>query len=568
MDKNTQYTELLREQMASAGRENRWLEFKLNHQDPDKLGEYISALSNGACLDNQDYGYLYFGVEDGTLAVKGTTFDISREKAKGNQSLEIYLRQHISPRISFTVEKFLFDDKIPVVMVRVPAAKNEPTTYFRKSYIRVDSHVTEMTPYADWMRSIYMSRLDWSGEVIQEASIDDLDRDAIKLVRDGYCRRFSDYASEAEGWSDHVLLDKAGLTRDGKITRTALLLAGKRESAWKLDYIAEIVWRCDDGGKTVGDIFTIPFVLSTTKLLHRIRNYQIKIYPDTSLIPAEVWKYDTRSILEALHNCIAHQDYTLNGRIIVKEESDRLTFESSGSFYDGRYEDYVLGEKTPKRYRNPFLMKAMVNVKMIDSQGYGIHNLFEGQKERFLPMPDYDITDNSVVLHLPGTVIDKNYSLVLMENSDISLMDSVLLDRVQKGEEISHDACMRLRKKHLIEGRYPHIYISRTVAGITDQKPEYSKHKGVNLEACEAVILSSLKDHGSLLRKEINDLVWNMLSDLLSESQKKERISYILKKMTRDGIIYNTTIGNRSEYLLVNHKQIPSDSERFPSDKM
>lgn len=45
-------------------------------------------------------------------------------------------------------------------------------------------------------------------------------------------------------------------------------------------------------------------------------------------------------------------------------------------FFDGDYNQYVLGEKTPKRYRNPALMKAMVNVKMIDSQGYGIHNLF------------------------------------------------------------------------------------------------------------------------------------------------------------------------------------------------
>ena len=76
-------------------------------------------------------------------------------------------------------------------------------------------------------------------------------------------------------------------------------------------------------------------------------------------------------------------------------------------------------------------MKAMVNLKMIDSQGYGIHNLYVRQKERYLPMPDYDGTDDThVTMHLPGAVIDENYSLILMENHDISLTEAVLLDQV------------------------------------------------------------------------------------------------------------------------------------------
>lgn len=550
MDKNEQYTKQLKEQMKAITGENRYLEFKSNHQDPDKLGKYISALSNGACLDNQDFGYLYFGVEDKTLEIIGTSFDISREKAQGNQSLEIYLRQHVSPNIDFRIEKFLYEGKVPVVMFRIPAAVNEPTYFLRKPYVRVDSHVTDLTPYADWMRTIYLSRSDWSAGIIQDATINDLDKDAIKLVREGYCLRFPDYADEMTKWSEQVFLDKAGLTIDGEITRATMLLIGRPESAPKLGHIAQIVWKCKEEGNTVGDVYTIPFVLSTSKLLQRIRNYQFKIYPDNSLIPTEVWKYDTRSILEALHNCIAHQDYTLNERIIVTEDSERLTFESSGCFFDGSYEDYVLGEKTPKRYRNPFLMKAMVNVKMIDSQGYGIHNMFERQRSRFLPMPDYKLTDNSVVMHLPGTVIDKNYSLLLMENSDINLTESILLDKVQKRQEIPYTACQALRKKHLIEGRYPNIYISKTVAGITDKKAEYSKHKGVNTDACEAVILSALNDHGVLSREEIDELVKDMVSDLLVETQKKRRVLYILEKMIKKGLIINITKGNISKYLL------------------
>ena len=102
-----------------------------------------------------------------------------------------------------------------------------------------------------------------------------------------------------------MFLDKACLTIDGKITKATLLLVGKEEKAHKLNHIAQIVWKCFQDGQTFGDIYTIPFIRTTSELLNRIRNYRFKIYPKNSLIPAEVWKYDTESILEGLHNSIA-----------------------------------------------------------------------------------------------------------------------------------------------------------------------------------------------------------------------------------------------------------------------
>jgi ATP-dependent DNA helicase RecG len=73
----------------------------------------------------------------------------------------------------------------------------------------------------------------------------------------------------------------------------------------------------------------------------------------------------------------------------VTEDKDSLKFQNDGTFFEGDYRQYITGEKTPKSYRNPALVKAMVNIKMIDTQGYGIHKMFVSQKERFLPMPDY-----------------------------------------------------------------------------------------------------------------------------------------------------------------------------------
>jgi len=63
---------------------------------------------------------------------------------------------------------------------------------------------------------------------------------------------------------------------------------------------------------------------------------------------AEVSKYDRKVVLEALHNCIAHQDYTRNGRILVTERSDKLILENEGGFFEGEPKDYATGEKTPR----------------------------------------------------------------------------------------------------------------------------------------------------------------------------------------------------------------------------
>ena len=552
MSKDKEYTALLTKQIAVIGKEVRSLEFKSNYQDADRLGKYISALSNGACLDNEDYCYLYFGVEDETLKLLGTAFDVSRIKAKGNQNLEIFLRQYITPKIDFKIEEFHDESGKRYVVFIIPAAKGEPTCFMNIPYVRIDSSVSDLRPYTEWMRSIYNSQKDWTAEVIEDATMDDLDKDAIAKAREGYKQRFPNLAKECDGWDDKVFMDKACLTIGGKITRATLLLVGKETSAYKLNHIAQIVWKCFQDGQVFGDIYTIPFIRTTSELLGRIRNYRFKIYPKTSLIPAEVWKYDTESILEGMHNSIAHQNYEVGARIIVTERQDSLIFQNDGNFYDGDYKQYITGEKTPKSYRNPALVKAMVNIKMIDTQGYGIHKMFQSQKNRYLPMPDYDLsTSNVVILNLPGAIIDENYSLMLLANQDLTLTDAVLLDQVQKGHPIASEAIAMLRKRKLIEGRIPHIYVSKNIAQATDQKVEYSKHKGLADKKCEALLLDSLKDHGSLSKQEIERLLWDLLSDQLDEKQKKTKVYNILRKLRESGQIINETKGNKSLWFLV-----------------
>ena len=243
-------------------------------------------------------------------------------------------------------------------------------------------------------------------------------------------------------------------------------------------------------------------------------------------------------VLEAMHNCIAHQRYTSNCRILITEREDSLEFWNVGDFFEGKYEDYVEGKKTPKHYRNPFLVQAMVNIKMIDSQGYGIHTMFSRQKERYLPMPDYKTSvDDGVSLTIPGNVIDIDYSVRLIQDTSIDLTTAVLLDRVQKHLPISDNAIKRLRKAKLIEGRKPNFIISKTVAKSTGKEAEYSKKKGFSDAFCCDLILKSLGEHGSLSRYKINELLLEYLPKETSEQRKYYKIGNLLSKLRRQGKI-------------------------------
>ena len=539
MNDDVKYSELLDFYIKMFRREITWLEFKSNYQDADHLGKYISSISNSACLAHQEFGYLFFGVDNDTLTVKGTTFDVSDVKAKGNQALLLYLKLYITPKIDFRFDEFHYYGKERIVVLTVPAAKGEPTCFFDVSYIRIDSHVTELKPYTDWIRQIYTSGFDWTAQIVEGASLEDLDQDAIRKAREGYIQRNPDKADDCKAWDDATFLDRAKLTKGGRITKTTLLLVGKEESVDKLEHNAQLVWKLNTKAETAGEIFTIPFILSTTKLLNKIRNYRFKIYRDDSLIPAELWKYDEKMILEALHNCIAHQRMEANARIIVTETENDLTFLNTGDFFDGTYQDYILGTRTPQNYRNPFLARAMVNIKMIDTQGLGVHNLYLGQKNRFLPLPDYDLSDpGKTSLRITGTVIDRDYSLLLIKKTDLPLETVYLLDQVQKHKPISDEAVAMLREQGLVEGRKNHLIIAKSVAQSIDKEADYSKAKGFSKQFLCDLIQKALDEHGGLMKAKIDELLFEYLPQELTGEKKGWRVGYLLSSMKKEGRIY------------------------------
>lgn len=176
---------------------------------------------------------------------------------------------------------------------------------------------------------------------------------------------------------------------------------------------------------------------------------------------------------------------------------------------------------------------------MIDSIGSGIKRMFRVQRERFFPMPDYDFSGNKVKVTLTGKVLDMDYARVLARNPKLSLNQIILLDKVQKRKPLLEPELKLLRAKGLIKGKKPNIIISAKVAQTTGQKAVYTRNKAFSKQQYFDWIMQGIQDHGSLSRKDIEELVWSKLSDLYDEKQKKKKITNLISEMSRNETIKN-----------------------------
>lgn len=539
--------------------ETEWLEFKSNNKDPERIGKYLSALSNSASLANQKYGYLVWGIDDNTHEVIGTSFKPHLTKGKGNEDLEPWLARQLSSYVHFKIDEYDYDGK-PVVLFRVDATVNRPVRFNGHEYIRVGSALKSLADYPERAHRIW-NRIqeDWSAQAVIQATLGDLDEDALLKAREVFKAKHRNdaFSSEIDGWDNWTLLCKAGLATGRQLNRAAILLLGNPESISLLSpFVARMTWvlKNSDGVELDYQHFSPPFLSNVDVLFSRIRNLTIRELPGGTLFPVEISQYDEWVVREALHNCIAHQDYTLCSRISVVEQGDGLLFANAGRFIPGTVE-MVLQQDAPQRhYPNKQLTEAMVHLNMIDTIGSGIKRMFAFQKKRCMPMPDFDLSQpDEVRVRISGRILDENYSKLLMKQTELSLDQVILLDKVQKRVRISKEEAALLRKDNLIEGRMPALYISSGIAQVTGQKAEYTRNRAFDKQYYKDLVLEFLRQHKIATPDDIQRLVMDKLSDILTEKQRKDRIRALLYEMShRDKSVLNAGgRGNTARWKLI-----------------
>lgn len=519
-----------------------WLEFKRNFHSSEEIGERISALANSACLLEKKYGYLVFGIVDGTHDIVGTSFKPKQHKAKGNEDLEHWLVTRLSPKIHFTIHDFQINGK-NIALFEIPAATTTPVSFLHEAYIRIGSLTKPLKHHPELARKLWQSSAeDWSAEICHGATVADLDPAAINRARKVFADKNKRLADEVKEWNDITFLNKAKITISGQITHTAIILLGLPESSHFISPAqARITWilRGVDNFEKDYQHFEPPFLLAVDDVYQKIRNLNYRYLPFGTLFPEEIQQYDPYIIREALSNAIGHQDYRLGGGItVVEKEDSTLVFQNLGEFLPKTIENVLLRDAPEPKYRNPFLVNAMVNLNMMDTIGSGIKKMYQIQRNRYFPLPDYELSPDKVLVKFTGKVLDQDYAKQLAQVHDLSLHDLIALDKVQKEKLISDEEANELRKKGLIEGRKPNYIVAANIARHTEQQAEYMLLKGLNEEYYENAVLDLLKQFGQASRSDFDKFLAKKLPDVLSDEQKFHKVKNLLQKMKKKNLIY------------------------------
>ncbi|MEZ7674041.1 putative DNA binding domain-containing protein [Prevotella sp. 20925_1_30] len=538
-------SEYIRIQYPRENERCEWKEYKnlknsLCGHEGDDVVSYVSAISN------MNGGAIVIGVQDKTFEVIGIqnfgNYSVESAKAKISEKCRNL------PIENLEIDELKANDTGDIVwIVNIPKHKARLPVYaHNKAWQRVgDSLIEIKRERIDSILSELVITEDWSVGIIPQATIDDLDSDAIEKARKEYIIRNPYRKAEISAWSNDKFLDKAKVTINGKITRAALILLGKEESEHFLSpYVACIRWSLRSVGTMQNkdyEILPIPLLLSVDRLYNKVRNVKYRLVRPDSLFPDEMLRYDMFNIREPLNNAIAHQDYTKCARIeVVEYEDSHIIFQNYGEFLPQSVENVVTKDCPESVYRNRFLVEAMRNFNMIETEGGGIKKMFINQRVRLFPMPEYDFSNGKVRVIITGKVIDENFARILTDNPRISLEDIILLDKVQKQKLISDEQVSYLRKKKLIEGRKPHFYLVHKIVSKTKDivlKSQYIKNRSFDDEYFMNMIIEYLKRFGKASRKDINDLLKNKLSDVLNNSQKTNKIDYLLKKLKKSNVI-------------------------------
>src|ERR1035437_765917 len=534
--------------------ESEVVEFKeaKNSYDFTKLGRYFSALSNEANLKGKPNAWLVFGIENKKHEIVGSNF---RSNRKDLDNLKSEIAAKTTNRITFVEIHEIQYPEGRVVMFQIPPApRGLPIAFDGHYYGRDDEELVALDIEEFERIRAQANTDDWSAAIVADASVDDLDAAAIAVARTNYKNKFPDNAIEVDKWNDLTFLNKAKILIKGQITRTAIILLGKEESEHFVNPAdIKIRWVLRDAKNNDKDyeIFSCPMLLAVDKAYAKIRNLKYRYMKEGSLFPEEVDQYEPFTIREALNNCIAHQDYTKSSRINVIEIDDHLIFTKAGRFIPGSVEQVVKDDAPEENYRNPFLASAMFNLKMVDTAGGGIKKMFNYQRTRFFPMPEYDLSGEKVKVTIIGKVLDMEYAQVLAKNSDLSLDEIIMLDKVQKKKPLTLEEASYLRAMKLIEGRKPNYFISISVAQKTDQKAVYTKHKAFDNKYYLDLILKSIKQHKSLNRKDIDDLLLEKLPNFMNNEQKNNKISYLIAELRKKGKIKNKGTDKKSIWVHV-----------------
>lgn len=315
--------------------ESEWVEFKLNFHSPEEIGERISALSNGACIQGQSFGYLIFGVEDKTHIIKGTSFQAKSHK-KGNEELEHWLATRLNPRIDFSIYEFDYEIDKHISIFVIPATKNRPVEFLHQSYIRIGSITRKLNDFPEKQAKI------WKKDSIpfeKEIAKDNLN--AADITKYLSTETYFDliklpYPSTQQAVIEKFLEENLVVKNKGyAITKLGALLFAKNlkdfESIERKS-VRVIVYKGKNKVETEREQIGLKgYALGFVGLIDWI-NSQLPANEEIGkALRKDTRMYPEIAVRELVANALIHQDFTVKGFPMIEIFSDRIEISNSGT---------------------------------------------------------------------------------------------------------------------------------------------------------------------------------------------------------------------------------------------
>ena len=547
-NRNVEHLQLLRELICDW--EHEVVEFKQanNNFKQSEIGEYFSAISNEANLKGTPHGWLVFGVHNDTKKIVHSNY---REKG-GLEKLKHEIAENTTGRITFLDIYEVYDGVDRIVMFKIPPAiAGIPTAWKGFCYGREGESLGPLSmDEQDRIRGQVQN--DWSGLIIENSNITHLDRAAIQIARNNYKdkQNRNHIIEEIDKMSDEVFLTKLRLMVDGRLTNAAMVLLGDPDHDRIIKTPVRIMWRLFGSDTMVKDYleFCIPYITVVDQVYTKIRNLTYRYLPDrTTLFPTVTTMYNEDLLKELLNNSIAHMTYTSGGRIYMDEFEDMVVISNPGSFIPGDVRNVLKPDYTAPYYRNQLLSEAMVMLDMIDTVQMGIRKIYNIQRDRYFPMPDYNFTTlGKVAVTVYGKLLEKSYTHLLFDRDDLDLDTIYLLDRVQKKLPLEKEQYKILKQIGVIEGKVPNVYISLNIAEAVEERTQYTKNKAMDDQYYRDLIISYLRQFGNGTKDDFMKLLRDKLSDVLDDKQKDNKVRYLLTSLNELGLIERTTSNKRT----------------------
>lgn len=354
--------------------ENEWVEFKVDNDDPEDIGQYVSCLANSAALAGQETGYMLWGVADTDHSLVGTKFRPERAK-RGGEDLHHWIMRLLDPQVDFSFHSIEIGDSTVVVM-RVDAALTLPVKFQNVEYIRVGSYKKQMSRHPDHQRRLWKVLETYSfedrtaaGDLSVEQVVQLLDYPAYFSLRKQplpESRSAVIEALEAAGLIRHNVEHQWQITNGGallyaKDLRDFPKLARKAPRVVHYEGTARIKTKKEQIGQRG---YAAGFQGLVTYIADQLPNSEVI----QDGLRMDELQFPQLAIRELVANALIHQDLTITGAgRMIEVFDDRLEVTNPGlPLLDPlRFIDMA------PRSRNEFVGAAMRQVGVAEERGSG-----------------------------------------------------------------------------------------------------------------------------------------------------------------------------------------------------